>query len=70
LGSKVGRTWGNVGKAQKHFFSGNKGAQKIMEVRNIHVLVGENYFSYSIINGSENDFMDNLYDHGLPMSSN
>ncbi len=28
----------------------------------IHVLVGENEISYSIINGSENDFMDDLYD--------
>jgi hypothetical protein len=28
----------------------------------IHVLVGENEITYSIINGSENDFMDDLYD--------
>ncbi len=31
---------------------------------NINDLVGENEISYSKIKGSENDFMDNLYDHG------
>jgi hypothetical protein len=51
-------------------FEATKVPQKIMDARNIHVVVGENEISYFIINGSENDFMDNLYDHGLPMFSN
>jgi hypothetical protein len=36
----------------------------------INVLVGKNEFSYFKINGSGNDFMENLYDHELSMSSN
>jgi hypothetical protein len=41
-----------------------------MGARNINVLTGENLISYSRINGSENDFMDNLYDHVLLMFGN
>jgi hypothetical protein len=28
---------------------------------NVNVSIGENYISYSKINGSRNDFMDNIY---------
>jgi len=38
--------------------------------RNVNVSISENENSCSRINESENDFMDNLYDHGLPMSHN
>jgi len=31
-----------------------------MGARNFNVLIGENQISYSIINGSGNDFMNNL----------
>jgi hypothetical protein len=30
--------------------------------------IGEDWISCSKINESDNDFMDNLYDYGLPMS--
>ncbi len=39
----------------------------IMGVRNIKFLVGENWIPCFKINGSVNDFMGNLYDHGLPI---
>jgi hypothetical protein len=52
------------------FLLGNKGAKKdIMDAKNINVLVHENEIPYSTINESENNFIHNLYDHGLPMSS-
>jgi hypothetical protein len=38
----------------------------IMGVRNINFSVGENWIPCFKINGSGNDFMGNLYDHGLP----
>jgi hypothetical protein len=41
-----------------------------MGVKNINVLIGENWISYSRINGSGNDFMDKLYDHVLLMFGN
>jgi hypothetical protein len=38
-----------------------KGAKKnIMGAKNVNILVGENQTSYSRINGSGNDFVDNL----------
>jgi len=37
---------------------------------NVDVLIGENQFSYSRINGSGNDFINNLYDLGLSMYGN
>ncbi len=39
--------------------------KEIMNAKNVKILVGENRN-----NGSGNDFMDNLYDHGLSMSNN
>jgi hypothetical protein len=42
----------------------------IVCARSVNVSVSENENSCSRINESENDFMDNLYDHGLPMSHN
>jgi hypothetical protein len=33
----------------------------------VNVLIGEHKISYARINGNENDFMNNLYDHGLSM---
>ncbi len=42
----------------------------IMGARNVNVSTSENGNSCSWINESENDYMDNLYDHGLPMSHN
>jgi hypothetical protein len=42
----------------------------IMGARNVNVTIIENENSCSWINESENDFMDNLYDHGLLMSCN
>jgi hypothetical protein len=42
----------------------------IMGLRNVNVSISENENSCSRINESENDFMDNLYDHGLPMLRN
>jgi hypothetical protein len=40
-----------------------KGINKnIMGAPNVNIWVGENKMSYSRINGSENDFMPNLYD--------
>jgi hypothetical protein len=42
----------------------------IMVAKNVNVSTSENENSCSWINVSENDFMDNLYDHGLPMSHN
>jgi hypothetical protein len=41
-----------------------------MDAKNINVLVGQNEISYSKINGSENHFMNNLYDHVLLMFDN
>ncbi len=41
-----------------------------MDAKKINVLVGQNEISYSKINGSENKFMDNLYDHVLLMFDN
>ncbi len=41
-----------------------------MGLRNVNVSISENENSCSRINESENDFMDNLYDHGLPMLRN
>jgi len=38
--------------------------------RSVNVSISENENSCSRINESENDFMDNLYDHGLSMSHN
>ncbi len=37
----------------------------IMGVKNINVAIGENEISYFKINGNKNNFMGNLYDHGL-----
>ncbi len=71
LGNMVRRTLRDVGKALKICFWGNKGdPKKITSAKNINVLIGENQISYSRINGSENDFMDNLYDHVLLMFGN
>jgi hypothetical protein len=43
VGSMVGKTLGDVGKAQKQIFWYNKSAQNdIMDAKNINVLVGEN----------------------------
>jgi hypothetical protein len=36
----------------------------------IKICEGEDLISYSKNNGSQNDFTDNLYDHGLSMFSN
>jgi hypothetical protein len=41
-----------------------------MNVINVTVLVDKNQISYFKINGSEKDFMNNLYDLGLPMYGN
>jgi len=37
-----------------------------MGVKHINVSINENEISYSRINDNENNFMGNLYDHGLP----
>jgi hypothetical protein len=37
---------------------------------NVNALINENENSYSRINGSGNDFMDDLYDHKLSMYGN
>jgi hypothetical protein len=42
----------------------------IMGAKNVNVSINENENSCSWINESEDDFMDNLYDHGLPMFRN
>jgi hypothetical protein len=43
-----------------------KGTKKdIMNVINVNILVDESQISYSKINWSEKDFMDNIYDLGL-----
>jgi hypothetical protein len=42
----------------------------IMGVKNISVLIGENEISHLKINENENNFMGNLYDHGLPTFGN
>jgi len=42
----------------------------IMGVQHISVSIGENENSYPRINENENNFMGNLYDHGLPTFSN
>jgi len=61
LGTMVGNTLGNIKKFPKIFFWHNERHQKDnMGVRNVNVLLGEIWISYSRINGSENDFMDNL----------
>jgi hypothetical protein len=39
----------------------------IIGVRNIKFLVGENSIPCFKINENGNDFMGNLYDHGLPI---
>jgi hypothetical protein len=41
--------------------------KNIMGVNNITVLIGENEIKYFKINENENNFMGNLYDHGLPI---
>jgi hypothetical protein len=41
-----------------------------MDVKNVYVIIGENEISYSKSNGNENDFINNLYDHGLQMYGN
>jgi len=38
----------------------------VMGVKHINVSINENEISYSRINDNENNFMGNLYDHGLP----
>ncbi len=42
----------------------------IMNIINANVLVEKNQISYFTINGSEKDFMNNLYDLGLSMYGN
>ncbi len=43
LGNMVEKTLGDIGKAQKNYFLGNKVAKKkIMDAKNINVLIGEN----------------------------
>jgi hypothetical protein len=37
----------------------------VMDATNVNVSIGENEISYFSINESGNDFMANLYDHGL-----
>jgi len=39
----------------------------IIDVKNISVIVNENEISYFKINEKKNNFMGNLYDHGLPI---
>ncbi len=39
----------------------------IIDVKNISVIVNENEISYFKINENKNNFMGNLYDHGLPI---
>jgi deoxyhypusine synthase len=39
----------------------------IMGAKNINVLIGENKISYSKMNENENNILNNLYDHGLPI---
>jgi hypothetical protein len=41
-----------------------------MDAKNISILIGENEISYSKSNENENDFINNLYDHGLQMYGN
>jgi hypothetical protein len=41
-----------------------------MDAKNVYVIIGENEISYSKSNGNENDFINNLYDHGLRMYGN
>jgi hypothetical protein len=41
-----------------------------MGVKNISVLIGENEILGFKINEIENNFMGNLYDHGLPVFNN
>ncbi len=41
-----------------------------MDAKNINVLIGENEISYSKSNENENDFINNIYDHGLQMYGN
>jgi hypothetical protein len=41
-----------------------------MGVKNINVLVGENEISYLKTNENENNFIGNLYDHGLLIFGN
>jgi hypothetical protein len=38
-----------------------------MGVKNINFLIGENKISYSKMNENENNILNNLYDHGLPI---
>jgi hypothetical protein len=65
--SNVGRK--NIRKAQ--FLKATKDTKKdIMDAINVDVLIGENQFSYSITNGSGNDFIKKLYDLGLSMYGN
>jgi hypothetical protein len=64
----VGRK--NIGKAQ-FFLKATKDTKKdIMGAINVDVLIGENQISYPRINGSGNDFINNLYDLGLSMYDN
>ncbi len=58
----------NIGKPWKNpfVFKVMKGTKKdIMNVINVNILVDESQISYSKINWSEKDFMDNIYDLGL-----
>jgi hypothetical protein len=68
----IGRMLGDIEKAPKNKILRQWSfAQKdIMGATNVNVSISENENSCSWINESENDFMDNLYDHGLPMSHN
>jgi hypothetical protein len=61
---------GNVGGCRKGleklvFETTTTTKKDVMDAINVKVSIGENKISYSKINESGNDFMDNLYDHGL-----
>jgi hypothetical protein len=57
----VRSTLGNIKMSSKFIFLCNERHQKDnMDVMNVNVLVGEILISYSRINESGNDFMENL----------
>ncbi len=67
LGSVEERT---LKRPKKKIWNSNSTNKDSMDVKNINVIVCEKEILYSKINGSGNDFMNNLYDHGLVMFSN
>ncbi len=61
LGNTMWKMLGDVGKARRKEILKNEGTKKnLMNAKDVNVLIIQNWISCSGINGSGNDFMENL----------